>query len=355
MGNAKGQITRNALRSARSYIKARPRLSSRIKKILEHIPGLKARLAAYANGDDTKPPQSTIASSPFFHYNTIFDAQAIIRRHAAPGLKPREGFLTNYLGVVIDPKFFPTLLANRAGEVEPIPIPTNWHADIAEWAAALRAVDLAQGRFTVLELGCGWGCWMNNTGVAARRAGFEVHLIGVEGDEGHVAFAHQACQANGFSPSEYTVHRGIAAPTGGTALFPRQHCAGVHWGLEPVFNASEEQRRQALAAGSHDELPMVSLGSVMSSHSRIDLLHVDIQGGEADLIAGCLPLLKEKVAYMLIGTHSRQIEGRLFDALLGAGWLLEMERPAIFVFADGAPVVAADGVQGWRNPKLLPP
>jgi hypothetical protein len=40
--------------------------------------------------------------------------------------------------------------------VEPIPIPANWHADIAEWAAALRAVDLARGSFTMAELGCGW-------------------------------------------------------------------------------------------------------------------------------------------------------------------------------------------------------
>jgi hypothetical protein len=40
--------------------------------------------------------------------------------------------------------------------VEGIPIPANWHADIAEWAAALRAVELAEETFTVVELGCGW-------------------------------------------------------------------------------------------------------------------------------------------------------------------------------------------------------
>jgi hypothetical protein len=125
--------------------------------------------------------------------------------------------------VRIDPKFSPVILQGRAGEVEGIPIPANWHADVAEWGAALRAVDLARGTFTVIELGCGWGCWMNNTGVAARRTGLDVHLIGVEGDEGHVAFAKMACSANGFAPCQVTLHRGVAAPTGGIACFPARY------------------------------------------------------------------------------------------------------------------------------------
>ena len=169
------------------------------------------RLAALGGGQP---------ASPFFHYNASFDPQEVIRRHAAQGLQPVAGFLTNFLGVRIDPKFFPTLLQARAGEVEPVPIPANWHADIAEWGAALRAVDLARERFTVIELGCGWGCWINNTGVAARRAGLEVHLIGIEGDADHVRFARQACATNGFAADQVTLLHGIAAPAGGTALFP---------------------------------------------------------------------------------------------------------------------------------------
>ena len=122
-----------------------------------------------------------------------------MRSHAVPDLKPNARYLTNFLGVLIDPKFFPQILDGKAGEVEPIPIPANWHSDIAEWAAALRAVDLSGDTFTVLELGCGWGCWLNNTGVAARRSARKPYLIGIEGDRGHVDFAREACLANGFS------------------------------------------------------------------------------------------------------------------------------------------------------------
>ncbi len=304
----------------------------------------RARLAT--EGDD--------AASSFFFYNSAFDAQEVIYRHALPGLQPHPEYLTNFLGVLIDPKFFPSVLEQRAGQVEPVPIPANWHADIAEWGAALRAVDLASGSFTMIELGCGWGCWMNNTGVAARRAGHAVQLIGVEGDVGHIGFAREACAANGFLPSQVTLHHGIAAAAKGTALFPRQGSAGSSWGLEPVFSATDAQREQAVRSGRYDALPMAPLAEVAAQHARIDLLHIDIQGGEADLVAACMPLLGQKVAYLLIGTHSRAIEGRLFDALLGTGWQLEIERPCQLRLAGGVPAIHVDGVQGWRNPALLP-
>ncbi len=233
-------------------------------------------------------------------------------------------------------------------------MPANWHADIAEWAAALRAVELARDRFTMIELGCGWGCWMNNTGVAARRAGLEVRLVGIEGDAGHLAFAREAVAANGFGKDQVALTLGIVAATNGVALFPRQAQAGSGWGSVPVLGADAAVRATAVRAGSHDERPMVALQDLMAPHVRIDLLHVDIQGGEADLVAGCLDLLARKVAYLLIGTHSRWTEGHLFELLVAAGWRLEMERPGILSLAGERPAVLVDGVQGWRNLLLLP-
>jgi FkbM family methyltransferase len=293
-------------------------------------------------------------SSPFFHYNSSFDAEGVMRAHAVPDLMPNPTHLTNFLGVLIDPKFFPEILAGKEGQVEPIPIPANWHADIAEWAAALRAVDLSGQSFTVIELGCGWGCWLNNTGAAARRLSKKTHLIGIEGDRGHLQFAREASATNGFSESEVTLYHGVAAAKDGTALFPRQATSGVQWGLEPVFGVSLVERAKAKLAGTHEELPMISLEKVSSAHPRIDLLHIDIQGGEADLIRDSLAILNKKVAYMIIGTHSREIEGRIFECLRAAGWLLEIERPAILSITNGIPQVQVDGVQGWRNKALLP-
>jgi hypothetical protein len=300
--------------------------------------------------------QQTLLDDPavlrFFAYKSTFHAVELMRRHEVHS-EPTPGFQTNWLGVLIDPKIFP-YLKKKAGTVEEFPYPANWHADIAEWAAVLRAVENAPGdSFSVIELGCGWGCWMNNSGVPARRTGRKVHLIGIEGDEGHLEFAREALDRNGFAAEEYTLLRGIAAAADGTALFPRQEHAGRHWGLEPVFAATAAQVDEAVRSGSHDALPMIPLAEAIGPRSRIDLLHIDIQGGEADIIESCLDVINEKIAYLMIGTHGRGIEERLFDTLTQAGWHLEVERPSFFGIRGAKPVLEVDGVQGWRNPALM--
>jgi hypothetical protein len=288
--------------------------------------------------------------SPFYHYRSSFDAEATIRRHAVPGLVPTPGFVTNFLGVRVDPAFVPEALAGKAGTVEPVPIPANWHADIAEWAAALRAVELAGDTFAMVELGCGWGCWMTNTGAAARRARKRLRLTGVEGDAGHVAFARAALATNGFGDAEARVVHGIAAATAGRALWPRQDVPGAAWDLAPVLTPSAAQLAEAEASGTHQVLDVVGLEELLDG--PVDLLHVDIQGGEADLVESCAAMLAAGVRYLVIGTHGRDLEGRLITRLADDGWRLEMERPAILTLDGVVPAVAIDGVQGWRNTAL---
>jgi FkbM family methyltransferase len=292
-------------------------------------------------------------SSPFFHYASRFDAIGLMRKYAVPGLKPRPGLVVNFLGVAAAPKFLPLVIGDMPCEVQPIPIPANWHADIAEWGAVLRAVDLAKSTFTIAELGCGWGCWINNACVAAKRAGLRVHGIGVEGDLGHLEFAREACALNGLDASEVSLHHAIASGTDGVALFPIQEEAGHAWGLEAIFGPTPAQRERALRDKTHQELQTLAL-STLAQGRRLDLLHVDIQGAEVDVVRHSLDFLWSNVAYLMIGTHSRQIEGQLTDLLLQRGWVLEIERAAILTLSDAGPLVTVDGVQGWRNPQLLP-
>lgn len=296
---------------------------------------------------------SRVQAGPFWHYNSCIDAIGIIHAHENAERRAIAGHRVNYLGVAVNvEKFFPGLGLDNS--VEPIPIPANWHADIAEFAGALRAVDLAAETFTMIELGCGWGCWMNNTGVAAKRAGKRPFLIGVEGDEDHLGFAREAMHTNRFDVSQFELIRGIAAAERGKAFFPRQQTAGANWGLSPIFGPSRKQQRELLSNGQYEALDMIALGDIINNRV-IDLLHIDIQGGEADLIRACYGLVSERVAYILIGTHSRQIEGDLFKTMTqGGGWILEIERPAILSLANGNHNVTVDGVQAWRNTKLRP-
>ncbi len=290
----------------------------------------------------------------FMAYTATFDPCELIRSHAIEGVRPREGRLTNFLGTVIDTAYLGDTLHGRAGEVEGVPIPANWHACVAEWGACLRALELAQKTFTVVELGCGWGCWLNNMAVAARNIGMQYALVGVEGDPDHLAFARIMFQENGIPEQNVTLHTGIAAAMEGVALFPRQRQKGSSWGLKPVFGATECQRVRAVQSGGHDELPMLSLARVVESLPRVDLLHIDIQGGEADLLDGSLPVITEKVAYMFVATHSRNIEKAIHKMMPSDGWIPEIIRPAIYQTRLTGPRLKIDGVMGWRNTRLLP-
>lgn len=337
---------------------------SAYRALLGREPESDSAIKSHRNAGDLEVLLGNIKSSnefiikeklhPFFYYNTVLDVVDIIYRNTAPDVIPDPSYLTNYLGVRVDPNVCPSMLQGRGGEVEPPPVPGNWHADMAEFAAVLRSVELAKETFTMVELGCGWGCWLNNAGKAAKALGLAAFLIGVEGDQGHIAFAKESLAINGFSPDESKIIWGIAAATEGFALFPRQEVAGTSWGLEPIFGADIHTRTKLVEDGTHYELPMIALSQLVDEERpMLDLLHIDIQGGEADLVRDSLDFINSHVRYMCIGTHSREIEGRLFTDLLAAGWRLEIERPAILNLAP-KPQVVIDGVQGWRNPLLLP-
>ena len=289
----------------------------------------------------------------FFHYSASFDPTELIRRYAVHGQTPTPGMLTNFLGVMIPPELFPSILDSRGGTVEEIPIPSNWHADIAEWGSALLSVDRAHGSFRIVELGCGWGCWLNNMGAAARSRGLQIELIGIEGDADHIAAAEQILSINGFDQSQYKIIHGVAAPRRGTALFPVVASPGASWGSEPVLDASENQIAEARASGDYAVLDALPLEEIAGGKT-INLLHIDIQGGETAFVRDNLAAISTHVKRVLIGTHSRKIEGDLVQLMTDQGWTMEMDRPAIVGLYADKPVTKVDGVHLYRNDRLEP-
>lgn len=290
--------------------------------------------------------------SPFWHYHTSFDPVALIRKYCIHDVKPSPGHVTNFLGVKVRPKVCPSALSDRGGTVEPPPLPANWHADIAEWGSCLRAVDLAKNRFVMLELGCGWGCWMNNLGVAARSSGKEIRLYGIEGALEHIELAHEAFSDNKIADNQFTLVNGIAGKSASLALFPKAE-SGTNWGGTAIFNPSAEQLESANRSGNYVSIPIVDIAGLLRDEPTIDLLHVDIQGAELDLLREVFDVLCTKVRCVMIGTHSKSIEAGLFDLFLAdRRWKLEMERAALFSISNGWPNLIVDGVQTWRNSSL---
>jgi FkbM family methyltransferase len=343
--------TRRDVISAYHFMLGRePESEDVINHQLQHAATVVELIRNFADSNEFLTRIPPTAGSRFFHFNASIEVMQIIKSHINPSRVPVPEHYVNFLGVAVPTKVFP-FLEDKGGQLDPVPIPANFHADMAEWAASLRAVDLAKGRFVMLELGCGWGCWMNNTGVAAKARGLSRQLIGIEADDKHLNFARETLAANGISEDEFVLLQGIAASRPGYALFPASQSED-NWGKEPLFDVSESEREARIASGEYEQLKMVSLRDAMGDNSTVDLVHMDIQGGEAMLVEECIDLLTERVHYLVIGTHSRSIEGQLFDVLLRARWELEVERPAIFRIVEGKPITDVDGVQGWRNPRF---
>lgn len=284
-------------------------------------------------------------------YHCEYDAVALMREFEQLDALATPGVIINFLGVRIDPSVMPSVLASMAGTKEPLPLPANWHADIAEWASALKAVKEAKGTFRIIELGCGWGCWLNNTGVAAKSRGLKVELIGVEGDPYHLQSAERTLTLNGFQPSEYRLVHGVAAPKEGRALFPRNNVDGENWGAEPVFYPDAQTRASLLEQGQYFELPCYPLEKI-SNGQMVDLLHIDIQGAELSFVEENFADIKEVVRRVLIGTHTRYLEGAVIDLFLKHGWIQEMDRPVFMELRAGKPLTIIDGVVAFRNPAL---
>src|ERR1035441_4043751 len=83
-------------------------------------PNVETLLSAFLGSEEFQKKHPTLAVSaiPFLDYNSNFDAQAVMRSHAVANVKPSANYLTNFLGVLIDPKVFPRILQGRAGDVE---------------------------------------------------------------------------------------------------------------------------------------------------------------------------------------------------------------------------------------------
>jgi len=285
-----------------------------------------------------------------YHYYCEYDALAVMRRFQVADQTPEPGVLKNFMGVRVPTKVYPPILDKMGGTVEELPNPGNWHADIAEWGAALLSVVRAKENYRIVELGCGWGCWLVNMGAAARTLGLQLDLIGIEGDQNHLANACDVLMLNGFSEADFRLYHGVAAPKPGKAVFPNPAAGTAAWGGEAVFYPDRRALKMAKNDPTKQILDCHTLPE-LSGDKDINLVHVDIQGAELGFVTGNIAALNSHVHRILIGTHSRIIEGQLMATFEEAGWLLEMERPAIAPPHAGKSVLRIDGVQLWRNPK----
>lgn len=285
---------------------------------------------------------------------------ALLKRYACGSPQPGDGYVTDFTGVRHTVDIIPSWNAISGKVFASVPIPTDgFHAEAIEYIGLFLSIEEARETYTMFELGAGWGPWMCLAGAACRKRGFaSVNLIGVEGIPDKIPYIKQNLVANGLrgdNGGAFEIYDGVAT--------------GIYQGI-------------VTTDGSDSEFPLVahgSFGATLLRDSRIwtksrvslikgykfedlsrnypviDLVHIDLQGYEKEFIESCARVLARKVKFLVVGTHTRAIEGFLIEFLYRHGFRILREKPcSIEKWPEKAPdnfldITVIDGTQVWRN------
>jgi FkbM family methyltransferase len=259
-----------------------------------------------------------------------------------------------------------TPLAVFDGQVFSTPVPIGDAYETIEWVGVLKSVLTATDRYVALELGAGWGPWLISGATAAKCRGItDIRLHGIEGDPEHFASMLTNFRDNGLDPDVYRLENAAIGVRAGRARWPKVAVPSGDYGMRPFACSAEDADFAGNAkvpdyrGDVYDEyidVEMLSFDSVLEREPLWDLVHIDVQGSETELCSASAEILNQRVRWLVIGLHSRKIDGDLIDLFFRHGWILENEKPTRFDYNPSAPSLEAmtvvDGTQVWRNPRL---
>lgn len=273
-------------------------------------------------------------------------------------VSPVPGFYIDFLGRKTRLRTFAPVSAHLDGTVsKKLPIPDDgFLAGATEYLGLFSAIESCRrGAFVAVELGAAWGPWICAAALAAKRRGIsQVDLIAIEGSAPKVEFMKQHLRDNdvlGHNGVAVNIKRGVVWTKTGTAQFPLVDPATDHGGAARDSEGGPDYRGFHL---EHETVPAYSLPDLLADSRVVDFLHIDIQGAEAEVCKSSAAFLAERVRYIVIGTHSRRIEGDVIETLMTSGFKLLREHPCYFSLENPWPgsfegLTHTDGVQLWMN------
>jgi FkbM family methyltransferase len=294
-------------------------------------------------------------------HHPAFDALAVYAGEAEPG------FEIDFLGIRTRCEF-------SAGPIitaMPVHTPVDPHEDYLEWIDLLESIMAARDRYTMMELGAGYGRWSVRAAAAlGQLRGLPFHLVAVEGEPRHYRWLQQHMSENHIPPHARTLIQGVVSDHREDVLFYVGSPSGesdepASWygqSIIQTYEAAEETR-----SGNYEGEDVVRLKTgwksvrarsyiltdILPETDRIDLIDMDVQGEELRVIAAAIDALDRRVARLHIGTHSHDIEAGLQQLLGQHGWECKADYPCAQTSqTPWGPVHFVDGVQSWDNPTL---
>jgi FkbM family methyltransferase len=292
----------------------------------------------------------------------------LLESYRNPEAQQTAGFYTDFSGVRTRLSYFGAELGSRDGAIGSIPFPDDGvHAEAIEYLAAIKAVNAASGAsFTAVELGAGYGPWLVFSAKAAMKKGGikNINLIAVEADLERHGLLKDHFRNNGLPvPDDSGIVKtgnvsasliyGAVSDVNGEISFGSQD---IHdWGAAPIEGAGNVDYRGFQVTSR--TVKAYTIERIIQELDSVDFLHIDIQGFEYRSITASIKVIRQKVRFMLVATHSRKIEGELFDLLYDEGWRILNEKPCKFRMDANSSLEAltyVDGAQLWVNTDLVP-
>lgn len=317
------------------------------------------RPAAPAPAPEPPPATTTPTASHWLHlYPGHDDGElAILHRHARHDLAAEPDYLVDFIGTRTHCDVLWHAVRHLSGSVAGLPVPADHHAETIEWVGLLKCVESCRSRFVAMELGAGWGPWIVAGGVAARNAGIgDIRLTGVEADPGRFALMLRHLADNGFDPDAHTLLQAAVGAESGHAHWPALDEPTEGGGARPTREGNAADIAYSGGQAGGIDVEIVAFRDLLGREQVWDLVHIDIQGWEAEVCESARDMLCERVRWLIVGTHSRALDGRMIEIMWSLGWRLENEKPTMFTHRPDAAslemMTTVDGSQVWRNPAL---
>ena len=284
----------------------------------------------------------------------------LIKKFEDKDRKPASGNLVDYFGSKININFYSHLQLSDG--VLNLPIPSDRIGyDFIEYLGTAFAVDTASKEsFTVIELGAGIGTWIVRSAIMSRRIGIKkITVVGVEADKQHFEWMKQHLSNNGLRPKIFSdlkidLFNSAVSEKDTFLYFPELGENHEDWGAAASSDLTNCDYRGLQVTSKR--ISAIPINELLSKYKNVDLLHLDIQGSEFGVINCGMDELNKKARVMVIGTHSRKIEGDLIDLLFKNKWNLRNEKPCHFIFNRNAKSLVAmtslDGTQIWVNSRF---
>jgi len=303
-------------------------------------------------------------------------------------VEPGAEFCTNFLGAIVKKEYLDYFYAEKLTSADrQQKNDCGGYPDFSEgyfeWISVLESVVQAKGRFTMFELGAGFGFHLVNACLAVRSFhgdDFPCYLTGVEAEETHFAWLKQNFIDNHIDPEKHRLINAAVYDKDGSIFFqtgfPANYGSAVinksahlchlaegiflfvlgknrHPGKRELTLTDPKSGRQAQGFIEEKKIKTISLKALLAPCGCVDLIHADIQGAENKVFSSVKNEINHKVKRVHIGTHSPEIEEGLRALFNNLGWKCLYDYPG--KRTNDTPYGAIyfdDGVQAWFNQRL---